>query len=137
MWSAQITSLTKANGRLQITVQFSSTAGEESFNRDYLASDGSADINWLKRLVQSDIDRTAATYALADVLPLKQSLDLTLPDVVVPIDVAARNKYFKDVIVLQGMKQAVANGVMKESDQSFIDQQALVKSEFLLAYVAS
>lgn len=137
MWSAQITSLTKANGRLQITVQFSSTAGEEAFNRDYLASDGSADINWLKRLVQTDIDRTAATYALADVLPLKQSLDLTLPDVVVPIDVAARNKYFKDVIVLQGMKQAVANGVMKESDQSFIDQQALVKSEFLLAYVAS
>lgn len=133
MWTSQIEASDKADGRVQTLVSYSSDVdGEKPFNRVSFATS----LDQLKREVQSEIDRVSAAFAFADSLQKQFGKPFDTTVVVTPPEPAeaARQKYFKDLAVLNKMREAIAAGIRKETDQDYLDQLALVKSEFRPEY---
>lgn len=133
MWTPIIEAVDKVNGRAQITILYTSDIAEEDvFRKAYF----STTLDGLKQEVQAEIDRVIANFSFADSLlkSIGQPLDTTI---IVPgptPEELARQKYFKDLFVLNQMIEGIKKGIRKENDPDYLAQLDLVKSEFLPEY---
>jgi hypothetical protein len=105
---------------------------EESFRRDF----SSASEDQFKRDVQAEIDRVTKEFAFADALAATIGKPFDTKIVPVPPTPAevARQKYFKDLGVLNAMIEGIKDGIRKDTDPDYLNQLSLVKSEFLPEY---
>jgi hypothetical protein len=134
MWTPTVLSADKDNGQVQVQVEFTSDAKDlKSYVKEFFSITSFDD---LKRAVKSEIARVTAVYAVSDVVTplIGSTLDTVIPVQEVDPATKARIKYFKDLAVLHRMQESIKDGTMKESDQAYIDQQILVKAEFLPEY---
>lgn len=132
MWTSKIESVTIIGDQIRTVVSFlSDIKGEDNFNKEF----NTTNLDQLKRLVQQKIDEITADIKFAGELSklIGQPFDTTI--IIVPDPAAiAREKYFQDLAVLNKMIQGIKDGVRKDTDKDYLDQLALVKSEFLPEY---
>lgn len=133
MWTPVIEASDKVNGQVRTLVRYESDVPEEEvFRKESFATSE----DQLKREVQAEIDRVTAAFAFSDALQKAIGKPFDTAIVVTPPTPAelARQKYFKDLFLLNTMIEGVKDGIRKETDQDYVDQLALVKSEFLPEY---
>lgn len=133
MWTPTIVAVDKVNGRVRILVSYASDVPEEEvFSKESFATT----LDGLKREVQAEIDRVSKDFTFADSIATEigKPFDTTIiPPTPDPAEVA-RAKYFRDLAVLNTMIRGIESGIRKPDDPDYLDQLALVKSEFLPDY---
>lgn len=130
-WAATLYQINKDSERPTVVILF--TDGVKYKRLETLQLDGHTSTSF-RATVENMRTNFESSFSFIDSLTLDFQLKPDDKPVSSPAE-AARSKYFKDLFVLQGMKQAIVNGLITEADKVFIDQQAIVKSEFLPEYL--
>ena len=134
MWTHNVVESKKEKGNAVTIVDFTNDVTEE-LKREVFRVDN---LNSLKVVIQSRLDALNAAYDFAESAP-KGEIDLTIPPPEPPPDLTpeelARIKFLQDLALMRQMEKAIAAGLKKSDDEDYVNQVALVKSEFLEEYV--
>lgn len=137
-WSAEIVSKNLTNDKLSISVELKNNKLTDQIVRFRLDVTNSQDSNWVRDRVKEKIEFLDALYAYEATINLGE-IDLTASPVVDPpepdqsqID---REAFIGQYNTLTKMKKAIEAGLLKETDTSYTDQLAVVKSLYKLEYI--
>lgn len=126
MWSSNITEIVRSPDGVRVRMQFANGAKslEELVTIQTMDELKTWTTNRLALLEKTDTLESQLVQGPFDASPTPPSQD--------EID---KLKYFSDLASLNNMVELIAAGVKKNTDQDFVDLQALVKSEFKPEYV--
>jgi hypothetical protein len=134
-WTVEVTKEARADGGRVVYLNYSdgTRTVKESYDvqgemdSDFLAVKAKAKIEWLEKQ-----DQLFTSISEGPITPKAKEVPVE-PDPT-PEEIA-KKKFMSDYWLLKKMKTAISMGFMEAEDKKYTDQEALVKSEFLIEYL--
>jgi hypothetical protein len=134
-WTVEVSKEARADGSRVVHLNYSDgqRTVKESYDvqgemdADFLAVRAKEKIQWLENQ-----DQLFTAIFEGPIIP--KDKEIPVEPEPTPEEIA-KAKFIADYVLLKKMKNAVAMGLMNVADKAYTDQEALVKSEFLIGYL--